>query len=51
MCEVEQEKNKMANELENMKLAVENEKDDSVWQEAIWCEERYHLTKEKKMLE
>lgn len=51
LCEVEQEKNKLANELEQMKLAVENEKDDSVWQEAIWCEERDHLTKEKKMLE
>ena len=22
-----------------------------MWQEAIWCEERDHLTKDKKMLE
>lgn len=51
LCEVEQEKDKLANELEQLKIAVEYEKDNSFWQEAIWSEERDHLTKEKEMLE
>lgn len=51
LCEVEQEKNKLTNELEQLKFVVECEKDDSMWKEAIWGEERDHLTKEKKKLE
>ena len=47
LCEVEQEENKMTNELEQLKFAIECEKDDSIWNEAIWGEERDHLMKDK----
>lgn len=49
--EVEQEKNKLTNDLEQLKMDVECEKEDIIWKEIMWGEEMNDLREEKKKIE